>query len=273
MAYLIPVIIVCVVGIVAGVLLTIAAKIMYVPVDERVEQLTEALPGANCGGCGFAGCSDYANAIVESGADVTLCPVGGPSVSSALAAVMGIEAGSVEGEYAVVLCGGYDNKTDKIFEYQDIPTCKAVKSLYGGAGACGHGCLGYGDCVEACKFNAIGIVNGVAWVDRTNCVGCTACSKACPNGIIAMVPKYSLTYVACSSTDKGAVTRKACQAGCIGCRKCEKICKFDAVQVEDNKAVIDPQKCKNCGMCVRECPTGAIVKLPKPAKSAVSQVQ
>ena len=267
MAYLIPVIIVCVVGIVAGVLLTIAAKIMYVPVDERVEQLTEALPGANCGGCGFAGCSDYANAIVESGADVTLCPVGGPSVSSALAAVMGIEAGSVEGEYAVVLCGGYDNKTDKIFEYQDIPTCKAVKSLYGGAGACGHGCL------EACKFNAIGIVNGVAWVDRTNCVGCTACAKACPNGIIAMVPKHSLTYVACSSTDKGAVTRKACQAGCIGCRKCEKICKFDAVKVEDNKAVIDPQKCKNCGMCVRECPTGAIVKLPKPAKSAVSQVQ
>ena len=147
MAYLIPVIIVCVVGIVAGVLLTIAAKIMYVPVDERVEQLTEALPGANCGGCGFARCSDYPNATVESGADVTLCPVGGPSVSSALAAVMGIEAGSVEGEYAVVLCGGYDNKTDKIFEYQGIPTCKAVKSLYGGAGARGHGCLGYRGCV------------------------------------------------------------------------------------------------------------------------------
>ena len=273
MAYFIPVIIVCVVGIVAGVLLTIAAKIMYVPVDERVEQLTEALPGANCGGCGFAGCSDYANAIVESGADVTLCPVGGPAVSSALAAVMGVEAGSSEGEYAVVMCGGYDSKTDKIFEYQGIPTCKAVKSLYGGAGACGHGCLGYGDCVEACSFNAIGIVNGVAWVDRTNCVGCKACAKACPNGIIAMVPKHNLTYVACSSTDKGAVTRKACQAGCIGCRKCEKICKFDAIRIEDNKAVIDPEKCKNCGMCAKECPTGAIVKLPKSAKAAASQVQ
>lgn len=271
MAYLIPVLIVCVVGIVAGVLLTVAAKIMFVPVDERVEQLTEALPGANCGGCGYAGCSDYASAIVESGADVNLCPVGGPSVTSALAAIMGVDAGSAEGEYAVVMCGGYDNKTDKIFDYQGIPTCKAVKSLYGGIGACGHGCLGYGDCVEACQFDAIGIVNGVAWVDRNNCVGCKACAKACPNDIIAMVPKHNLTYVACSSTDKGAVTRKVCQAGCIGCKKCEKVCKFDAIKVENNNAVIDPEKCKNCGMCAKECPTHAIVKLPKPAKAAAAK--
>lgn len=271
MAYLIPILIVCVVGLIAGVLLTVAAKIMHVPVDERVEQLIEALPGANCGGCGFAGCADYANAIVESGADVNLCPVGGPSVASALAAVMGIEAGSAEGEYAVVMCGGYDAKTEKIFEYQGIPSCKAVKTLYGGAGACGHGCLGYGDCVEACNFNAIGIVNGVAWVDRTNCVGCKACSKACPNGIIAMVPKSNLVYVACSSTDKGAVTRKACQAGCIGCKKCEKVCKFDAITVENNKAVIDPAKCKNCGLCGKECPTGAIVKLAKPKAPAAAK--
>ena len=175
--------------------------------------------------------------------------MGGPAVSQKLASIMGVESGSSEGEYALVLCGGYDNKTNTIFEYNGIPSCQAVKSLYGGAGACGHGCLGYGDCVEACNFDAIGVVNGVAWVDRTNCVGCKACAKACPNDIIAMVPKHSLTYVACSSTDKGAATRKACEAGCIACRKCEKICKFDAIKVEDNRAVIDPEKVQKTAAC------------------------
>ena len=258
MAYLIPVLIVCVVGIVAGVLLTVAAKIMFVPVDERVEQLTEALPGANCGGCGYAGCSDYASAIVESGADVNLCPVGGPSVTSALAAIMGVDAGSTEGEYAVVMCGGYDNKTDKIFDYQGIPTCKAVKSLYGGAGACGHGCLGYGDCVEACQYDAISIVDGVAVVDRTRCTGCGMCAKQCPNHLIEIVPATARAFVGCSSCDKGAYTRKVCKVGCIGCKKCERTCPNGAAKVVNNLATIDVNLCVNCGECAKQCPTGAI---------------
>lgn len=266
--YLIPIIIVCAIGIVSGVLLTVAAKVMYVPVDERVEQLTESLPGANCGGCGFAGCSDYASSIVENGAELNRCPVGGPAVSAKLAEIMGTSAGDIEEKCAVVMCGGYDNKTEDIFEYQGIPSCKAIKTFYGGVGACGHGCLGYGDCVAACNFNAIGVVNGVAWVDRENCVGCGACAKACPNDLIALIPKKNTVYVSCSSHDKGAVTRKACEAGCIGCKKCEKACKFGAIKVEDNKAVIDPALCKNCGLCAKECPTGAIIKLPKQAKAA-----
>ncbi len=265
--YFIPILLVCVVGIIAGIMLTVAARIMYVPVDERVDACLDALPGANCGGCGFAGCSDYAGAIVD-GAEITLCPVGGADVAAKLGAIMGIEATGGDGQYAVVRCGGYDNKTGKILEYKGVASCSANKSLYGGAGVCRYGCLGLGDCVRACKFNAIGVVNGVAWVDRENCTGCGACAKACPNNLIAMVPKKSLVYVACSSAEKGAVTKKECEAGCIGCKKCEKTCKFEAIRIIDNHAVIDADKCKNCGLCARECPTGAILKLPKPKKAA-----
>ena len=264
--YLYPVLLVCVVGAIAGIMLTIAAKVMYVPVDERVEQLTEALPGANCGGCGFAGCSDYAGAIVNSGADINSCAVGGPACAAKLAEIMGMEAGSAEPQVATVRCGGYGEKTKKILEYKGVPTCKANKSIYSGDGACMHGCIGLGDCVSACKFNAIGIVNGVAWVDRENCVGCGACAKACPNNLIALIPKSSLVYVACSNKDKGASTRKQCSAGCIACQKCVKTCKFDAISIVDNHAVIDPEKCKNCGMCAKVCPDSSIIKLPKPKK-------
>lgn len=268
--YLIPVLLVCIIGIVAGVILTIAAKLMFVPVDERVSACTDALPGANCGGCGYAGCSDYAVAIVENGAELNKCPVGGAAVAEALGAVMGVSVEAGEAHFALVKCGGYADKSQKILEYKGIPSCKAVKSMYNGDNACAYGCLGQGDCVKACNFNAIGIVNGVAWVDRANCVGCGACATSCPNHIIDMVPQKSLVYVACSSCDKGAATRKACSAGCIGCKKCEKACKFDAVHVVDNHAIIDAEKCKNCGLCAKECPTGAIVKLPRPAKKAAA---
>lgn len=265
--YLIPILLVCIVGIIAGIMLTVAAKLMYVPVDERVAACTEALPGANCGGCGFAGCADYAGAIVESGAELNKCPVGGAETAAKLGEIMGMSVDAGEGSYAAVKCGGYGDKSKKILEYSGIQSCRAVKSMYNGDNACAYGCLGMGDCVNACNFNAIGIVNGVAWVDRENCVGCGACAKVCPNHIIDMVPKKNIVYVACSSCDKGAATRKACEAGCIGCKKCEKSCKFDAIHVENNRAVIDPEKCKNCGLCAKECPTGAILKLPKPKKT------
>ena len=263
---IIPIALLSVLGIVAAVMLTVAAKVMYVPVDERIEALSEALPGANCGGCGFAGCSDYATAIVENGAELTLCPVGGAGVVAKLGEIMGVEVSAGEEKCAIVMCGGYKDKTSTILQYADYPTCKASKTLFGGAGACQHGCLGLGDCVASCSFDAIRVIDGVAWVDRELCFGCGSCVKACPNGIIKIVPKKNTTYVKCSSTDKGAVTRKACSAGCIGCKKCEKVCKFDAIKVENNNAVIDPDKCKNCGLCAKECPTGAILKLPKKKK-------
>ena len=169
-SYLIPVLLVCIIGIVAGVILTIAAKLMFVPVDERVSACTDALPGANCGGCGYAGCSDYAVAIVENGAELNKCPVGGAAVAEALGAVMGVSVEAGEAHYALVKCGGYADKSQKILEYKGIPSCKAVKSMYNGDNACAYGCLGQGDCVKACNFNAIGIVNGVAWVDRAHAI-------------------------------------------------------------------------------------------------------
>lgn len=264
--YLYPVLLVCIVGVIAGVMLTIAAKIMYVPVDERVEQITEALPGANCGGCGFAGCADYAGAIVNDGADMTACAVGGASCAAAIAAVMGAEVTEKEPVVANVGCSGFGEATSKLIEYKGIDSCKAAKTIYSGGGACLFGCIGLGDCVSACQFDAVRVVNGAAWVDRESCVGCGACAKACPNGIISLMPKKSLVYVGCSNTDKGAQTTKVCKVGCIGCKKCENTCKFDAIHVIDNNAVIDYEKCKNCGLCAKACPRDIITKLPKPPK-------
>lgn len=271
-AYLFPIILVCVIGIIAGVLLTVAAKVMYVPVDDRVEELTDALPGANCGGCGYAGCSDYADAIVNDDAPINMCAVGGTECQKALASIMGVEAGESEPQTAIVRCGGYGRKTHKILEYKGVPTCKANKSIYSGDGACMFGCIGLGDCVRACNFDAIRVIDGVAWVDRENCTGCGACVRSCPNDLIRLVSKRNLVYTACQNTEKGAQTRKQCSAGCIGCRKCEKACKFDAIHVNDNLAEVDYDKCKNCGMCVKVCPDQTIIKLARHAAKVKRKV-
>ena len=269
-AILVPAIIVAAIGAVFGIILTIASKVMFVPVNEKVAEVSAAMPGANCGACGFPGCDGYATAIGEGEVDdVTKCPVGGADLAAKLAEIMGLEAGSAEPETAMVMCTGHTGVTKTIMEDARIHTCKEAKMFYGGQWACSHGCLGLGDCVEACSFNAIGIVNGVAWVDREACVGCKACATACPKNIIDMVPKSKLVFVTCKSTDTGAVARKACDAACIGCMKCQKVCKFEAIEVENNLAHIILDKCKNCGLCAKECPTQAIVNLRKkkaPAK-------
>lgn len=267
---LLPAVIVAVIGLVAGIILTIASKLMYVPVDERVAAIREALPGANCGACGFAGCDDYANALGEDPEMSTaLCPVGGAVVATQIAGILGVEAGSVEAKVATVMCGGNFGVTKQIMEADRIHTCKSAKMFYGGQWACPYGCLGLGDCALACAYDAIKVVNGVAKVDRDKCVGCGACAKACPNHIIDMISEKSKVYVACKSIAKGAKTRKICSTGCIGCMKCQKTCKFDAIYVENNVAQIKFDACKNCGLCAKECPTGAIVNLRKkkaPAK-------
>ena len=257
---IIPALIVAAVGLIFGIILTIAAKVMFVPVDEKVAAIREALPGANCGGCGYAGCDDYANAF-EGNPDLSpsLCPVGGADLAAKIASILGVEAGDVEEKVAMVMCQGNYGVTKQIMEADRIYTCKTAKMFYGGNWACPHGCLGMGDCQRACSYDAIRIVNGVAMVDREKCIGCGACSKVCPNKLVDMVPKKMLVHVACKSVDKGAVTRKTCENGCIGCMKCQKSCKFDAIVVENNLARIDYSKCKNCGLCAKECPTGAIV--------------
>ena len=268
---LIPVALVVAIGFVLAVILTIASKIFFVPVDETVSNLREELPGANCGGCGYAGCDDYAAALAEDPSIGTgLCPVGGGELAKKLAAILGVEAEEVEPKVAVVMCNGNRDAAKTIMEYQGLSTCKAAKQLFGGLSACQYGCMGLGDCEAVCQYGAIKVCNGVAVVSRELCVACGMCAKECPNHVIRMAPAKNLVLVQCNSKDKGAVTRKNCSNGCIGCKKCEKVCKFDAVKVEDNLAMIDPEKCKNCGLCAKECPTGAIINLRAKRKPIAS---
>lgn len=263
------VILVVVIGLVLAVILTVASKVFFVPVDETVANLRAELPGANCGACGFAGCDDYAAALAaDHSLSCSACPVGGADVAAKLAEILGVEAGSADKQVAVVKCNGHCDAAKTIMEYKGIQSCKAAKTLFGGASACTHGCMGLGDCVAACDFDAIHICNGVAVVDREACVACGACAKACPNSVIAMLPEKNKVFVQCSSTDKGAVARKACSSACIGCGKCAKACKFEAITVENNLATINPELCKNCGLCAKECPTNAIVNLRAKKKAA-----
>ena len=267
-----PVLLVVALGFVFAVILTIASKVFYVHVDETVIKLQEALPGANCGGCGFAGCSDYANALAADpdGVGPNKCPVGGADVAAKLAEILGVEAGSAEPQVAVVQCNGNCSVVKPLSEYQGPESCKAAASLFGGMNACKYGCLGLGDCTRACNFGAIKICDGVAVVARELCTGCGACAATCPKHVIRIAPAKNKVVVQCQNQDKGAQTLKACKNGCIGCGKCAKVCKFDAIVIENNHAYIDPEKCKNCGMCAKECPTKAINnmrakrQLPKP---------
>ncbi len=263
----IPILLVVVVGLVCAIMLSIASKVFFVPVDETAAALRECLPGANCGGCGFAGCDDYAASMAKDrSVPCNKCPVGGPSVAARLAEVLGVEAGAAEKQVAVVMCQGSNDVSKSLLEYQGPKSCKAAKQLFGGLKTCQFGCLGLGDCEAACNYNSIKVVNGVARVDRDACVACGACAKACPQSLIRISPASNMVICHCHSNDKGAVTRKACEVGCIGCKKCESVCKFDAVHVTDNLAFIDPEKCRNCGMCAKVCPTGAIRNLRLLAK-------
>jgi Na+-translocating ferredoxin:NAD+ oxidoreductase subunit B len=266
-----PVVIVVVAGFIAALLLTVASKVFYVPVDERVSQVREILPGANCGGCGFAGCDDYASAVVnDENQSCSSCSVGGAACAAAIAELLGRNAGAGEKKVARVTCNGTCGATGKIAEYQGLMTCKAAKTYFSGNGQCQFGCIGLGDCAAECDFNAIGVIDGVAIVNRDNCVACGKCVKTCPQHIIQLVPEKNQVHVLCSSKDKAPVTRKNCSNGCMGCGKCAKVCKFDAITVENNLAVIDMDKCKNCGMCMRVCPTGAINSYSlKHAKNAI----
>ena len=273
-----PVIIVVAIGLVAAAILVIASKVFFVPVDETVANLRAELPGANCGACGYAGCDDYANALAEDpSVGASKCPVGGAEVAAKLAEILGVEAGDADPQVAVVRCNGTKDAAKTIMEYDGVKTCAAAKQFFGGMSACPHGCIGLGDCEVVCQYDAIHVCNGVAVVNRDACVGCGMCANVCPNTVIRMQTKKNLVVVQCKSTDKGAVTRKACTNGCIGCKKCEKVCKFDAITVENNLANIDPQKCKNCGLCVKECPTGAIlimrVKKAVPAKTPAPKAE
>ena len=271
----------CVLGILSAVILYVVAQKFRVEEDPRIDEVEKMLPGANCGGCGFAGCRGMADALVKQDDISSLfCPVGGGDTMKAVAAYLGKAAPEKEPQVATVRCGGTCEKRPRTNEYNGARSCAVASSLYIGETGCAFGCLGYGDCVAACTFGAITIdpATGLPVVDPDKCTACGACVKACPKKIIELRkkwPKNRAVYVSCVSKDKGAVVMKACKAGCIGCGKCEKVCAFDAITVENNLAYIDPQKCKLCRKCVNECPTGAIrlvgmEPLPKEPKASAA---
>ena len=257
-AIILPVAIVAIIGIVSGVILTVADKFMSVPVDERVSNVRAVLPGANCGACGFAGCDEYAEKLVNDGVKTNLCTVGGGAVAHQISDLLGADFEEVVAKCAVVKCTGSREKTSYIMDYQGPQTCAACSSFYQGRGSCSHACLGYGDCLQACQYGALYLVNGVAVVDKEACIGCSMCAASCPNNLIEVIPAASGIFVGCSSTDPGGKVRKLCKSGCIGCKRCEKACEYGAITVENNLASIDPAKCTNCGSCVEVCPTKVI---------------
>ncbi len=246
-------------GIVASLGLGIASKKFAVEVDPKVEAINEALPQANCGGCGYAGCMNFAEAVAKGEAPPDGCVAGGEEVIKKVGEILGIEVSAGIRKVAVVKCSGtYENCGSK-FNYSGVRDCRAANTIAGGFKDCSYGCLGLGSCVKVCPFDAITMgEHGLPVVDENKCTGCGNCVKTCSRGIIELVSINKRVRVLCASHDKGNVVRKLCKAGCIGCGRCERICPVNAVKVINNLSTIDFDKCLNCGLCATVCPQKVI---------------
>ena len=250
-----------IVGILIGVLLGIASEVFKVEVDEKEIQVREALPGNNCGACGYPGCDGLAKAIANGEARVNQCPVGGQPVAAKIAVIMGVDdVGASEKKVAFVKCKGNCNYTKKLYTYSGLYDCNGAMVVPGAGGkSCEYGCMGYGSCVKACEFDSIHIVDGIALVDKEKCVACGKCVTACPKKLIDMVPYKAKTLVQCNSQDKGKTVKDKCSVGCIGCTMCVKQCQDDAIHMVGNVALVDYSKCIECGRCAMKCPTKVII--------------
>ena len=264
---LIAVIVLGAIALIAAVILYVVSKKFAVHEDPRIGQVAELLPGANCGGCGFPGCSGMADALVKGADKGSLeglnCPVGGAEVMGKVADLLGMAMANTEPMVAVVRCNGTCEHRPRIAQYDGLQSCAAMNVCSAGETGCGFGCLGCADCVAACQFDAIHMnpETGIPEVDDDKCTSCGACVKACPRHIIELRkkgPKNRRVFVSCVNKDKGAVAMKACKAACIGCGKCAKECKFEAITIENNVSYIDFNKCRLCRKCVDACPTKAI---------------
>ncbi|MDD2562437.1 MAG: RnfABCDGE type electron transport complex subunit B [Eubacteriales bacterium] len=245
-------------GVLFGLVLTFADKAFSVPVDERVARVREAVAGANCGACGYAGCDPYAAAVVSGEASITACTPGGQKTFNALAEIMGKNACDVAPGVARLLCQGENGVAKPRYDYIGPPSCHAATQMAGGPTACAWGCVGLGDCVKACQFDAMKIVNGIVSIDENKCTSCGLCVPACPRSLIKLLPRAAKVTVRCLNAANAKDAMAACSKACIACKRCEKACEFDAIHVIGNCAVIDPEKCTLCGECVKVCPTKCI---------------
>jgi Na+-translocating ferredoxin:NAD+ oxidoreductase subunit B len=259
-------------GVVAAVVLYFVARRFRVYEDPRIDEVEAELPGANCGGCGYAGCRNLAEVIVKSeNFDGLYCPVGGNEVMARIAAILGREAVSKEARVAVLRCNGTCNNRPRTSKYDGARSCTIASSLYSGETGCLFGCHGFGDCVVSCTFDALHMdsTTGLPVVDEGKCTACGACVKACPRALFELRKRWKgdkKVYVACRNEDKGGVAKKNCLVACIGCSKCFKACPYEAIVMSSNLAFIDSDKCRLCRKCVTECPTGSIIETGFPVR-------
>ena len=241
-------------GALIGLMLAFASKKFYVKTDERIPKVLECLPGANCGGCGYAGCAALAEKIVNGEAKASACSAGGDETAEKIAEILGITAEKADRMRAQVMCSGTAECTAKRANYSGISDCRAAAALGGGDRTCRSGCLGLGTCAAACPFDAITVKDGSAVVDYIKCRGCGVCVDTCPKKIIKLIPYGAYHWIGCSSVSVGKETRDDCEVGCIGCGICAKNCPESAISVTSHHATIDYSKCTNCGICVSKCP-------------------
>lgn len=263
------IIILSIIGLVSGLFLAISAVVFRVEKPEQLEKIEELMPGANCGACGFPGCSGLAEAIYKGEADISKCPVASSEQRESIFAIMGKTAGAeVVPKIAYIKCLGMkDEETVKNFEYIGIESCEMAAQTAGGWKACEYGCLKLGDCIRVCQFGALSYgVNHEPVIDKSKCTACGLCITACPKQLIELIPFKKTYAVGCVSKDKGADTRKVCKVGCISCKLCEKACKFEAIKVVDNIAYIDQDKCIGCGLCAKACPQNVIEFIDGPVR-------
>lgn len=246
-------------GAVFGLGLACASRIFHVEVDPRIAAVIDVLPGANCGACGYAGCAGFAEAVVSGKAAPEACAPGGEKVCMFIAEILGVEASAGEARVAVLHCNGTGENCPNEADYVGVASCQAAQLVGSGTKRCPYGCLGLADCVKACPFGALEMgEDGLPHVIVEKCTACGKCVDACPRGLFDIQPVSQKVVVRCFNQQKGAITAKTCKVGCIACKKCEKTCPFDAIHVKGFMAVIDPEKCTNCGLCAEVCPKKTI---------------
>lgn len=251
---ILPVVVVAVIGLLLGLGLALASKFMSVPTNELQERIRACLPGANCGACGCSGCDGYAAAIAEGKAEPNKCAPGGDNTANAIGEILGTDVKSVN-KVAFIAC---QNNSKHKYEYCGNKSCLSASLVHGGMLECQFGCIGFGDCVKACPFNAIKVKNGKAVICEELCKGCGKCVAVCPKSLISLIPKNNKPRVLCSNCHKGTNSAKVCTTSCIACGMCVKSCENGAITLKNNVAVIDYDKCINCGKCKTVCKRNAI---------------